>query len=117
MSAYGPLFDNMNIPKESELKLECTLGEFNDICKNYHRDNPQSVQANKKVNKFAQRIRILNALELSYDLTCEELEDYIGLSHQSCSARLSELKREGKIRKIGVRNTRSGSPAAVYQAI
>jgi hypothetical protein len=91
-----------------------------DICSNRHGGNPESVQANKKVDKFAQRIRILDVIEKwAYGslrgLTCEEVEDLAKLSHQSCSARISELKREGKIKKIGVRNTRSGSPAAVYQ--
>lgn len=96
-----------------------------DVCRNYHKGNPMSVQANKVAHKgkIGARQRIIEALRASSHrggLTREELEHETipnGLSHQSCSARLSELRREGKIKIVGERKTRSGSLAAVYQAI
>jgi DNA-binding Lrp family transcriptional regulator len=90
-----------------------------DITENYHRGNPQSIEANKVAAKYklSARQRILEELQGDSELTCEDLEAFTKLSHQTCSARISDLKREGKIKQIGIRNTRSGSPAAVYQAI
>lgn len=95
-----------------------------DITKNYHRGNPQSVKANEIAHKYKipARQRILEELELERShfhlgMTCEELEHLTSLSHQTCSARLSELRREGKIKVVGERKTRSGSDAAVYQAL
>lgn len=94
-----------------------------DICQNYHRGNPQSVKANEIAHKYKipARQRILEALENDVlkvrGLTCEDLEMWTNLSHQTCSARLSDLKHEGKIKVVGVRKTRSGSDAAVYQAL
>jgi hypothetical protein len=92
-----------------------------DICKNYHKENPMSVQANKIASKgkAGARLRILSLFSprcIKEDWTCEEIETELKLSHQTCSARLSELRREGKIKIVGERKTRSGSPAAVYQA-
>src|ERR1043166_5743786 len=88
-----------------------------DITANYHRGNPQSVEAGQKAHKGAEiaRKRILEALRRSNGLSCDQLEELTGLSHQSCSARISELKREGKIVKAGTRQTRSGCNAAVYK--
>lgn len=97
-----------------------------DICARKHGGNPQSVKANVIAHKYklSARQRILEELQRqpswgaeSTGHTCEELECWTGLSHQTCSARLSELRREGKIKVVGERMTRSGSPAAVYQAI
>jgi predicted transcriptional regulator len=90
-----------------------------DICKNYHKGNEQSVAANMIAAPFkvSTRVKIILALKTRGDQTCEELEKELQLSHQACSARISELKRDGLIRKIGTRPTRSGCQAAVYQAL
>ena len=97
-----------------------TLGPLFDICANRHKGNEQSVTANKNVDKHSQRWMILGIFDgANLDgrgLTCEEIEILTDRSHQSCSARISELKRDGLIRKIGTRPTRSGCQAAVYQA-
>lgn len=78
-----------------------------------------SVEANKVASKgkVSNRQRILSEFHFGSgrDLTCEEIENITNLSHQTCSARLSELRREGKIKIVGERKTRSGSSAAVYQ--
>lgn len=86
-----------------------------DICENRHQGNPFSVQANHKPNKEAQQARIVEALRAVQPTSCEALEGATGLSHQSCSARISELKREGKIVICGEGKTRSGSGCAVYE--
>lgn len=98
------------------------IGPLFDICANKHGGNPMSVEANKIAHKgkVRARQRIIEELmdgEENGGLTCEELEQVTLLSHQTCSARLSELRREGKIKIVGQRKTRSGSPASVYQAI
>lgn len=96
---------------------------MDDICKNYHRGNVNSIEANKIAHKYkiGGKQRILEALDNgqlgNLDLTCEQLEYETGLSHQTCSARLSDLKRDNKIKIVGTRKTRSGSPASVYVAI
>lgn len=47
--------------------------------------------------------------------TTDELETQLGLSHQSASARVSTLKKQGAIVENGQRRkTRSGRNAAVY---
>ena len=89
-----------------------------DICASNHRGNEQSVAANKKPDKQLQKLVIMHCIiQSDSGRTCEEIETLIHLPHQSCSARISELKREGLIRKIGTRPTRSGCQAAVYQAV
>ena len=86
-----------------------------DICKKYHGGNQESVDANPThTRKYKDRTRIMEWLSRVMDGTCDEAEVALNLSHQSASARFSELKREGKIEKCGVRPTRSGCMAAVY---
>ena len=90
-----------------------------DITSNYHRGNLQSVQANPSENvKLRDRWRIMSVLKESavWGMTCDEMEQELGMSHQSCSARFSELKRDGQIAQIGRRPTRSGRQAGVYRA-
>jgi predicted HTH transcriptional regulator len=110
--------DSMTPEQLDTLKLK---GMLPDITRNYHRGNPQSVAANKVAHKFKlsarQRILHVFATPNQRHWTCEEIEGASGLSHQTCSARLSELKRDGKIKQIGTRKTRSGSPAAIYQVV
>jgi predicted transcriptional regulator len=98
------------------------IGPLFDICARNHGGNEQSVEANKKAHKHSVRLMILGMLDprslASKDgRTCDEIEDITGLPHQSCSARISELKRDGLIKKVGTRPTRSGCQAAVYQAV
>lgn len=94
------------------------LGPLFDICANRHRGNEQSIAANKAAKKSTERQQILEILNFgNANLTCEDLEKVSGISHQSCSARISELKRDGLIVKIGTRPTKSGCQAAVYKAV
>lgn len=93
-----------------------------DICRNYHGGNPESEAANEETLKSRDRKRIHDVL-LSAGLqgrTCDELEIVTGLSHQTCSARCSELLRDGiivrkpdPVLKYMRRPTRTGCQAAV----
>ena len=87
-----------------------------DICRTHHGGNEQSEAANASVHasKQAMRERILRLLA-EQPRTCDELEMLTGCSHQSCSARLSELRLYGKVRRSGQRATRSGRMAAVLE--
>jgi predicted transcriptional regulator len=46
--------------------------------------------------------------------TCDETEQALELSHQSASARITELRKAGDIEAVATRPTRTGSAAAVY---
>ena len=50
-------------------------------------------------------------------MTCDEVERWTGLSHQTASARVNELWMAGRLQDSGLRRkTRSGRNAAVYVA-
>lgn len=89
-----------------------------DICEGNHGGNVNSKQARQRTNAAADRRRILAAIQAAghEGKTCDELEAQLGLSHQSCSARCSELKRSGAVRERGYRLTRTGSKAGVLVA-
>ena len=90
--------------------------ELFDICANNHKGNPHSVAANAKihVDKRPMREKIYDLIAHRQHPTCEEIEIALGLKHQSVSARISELKRAGRIIITGERETLSGCMAATY---
>ena len=49
--------------------------------------------------------------------TCDEVEEFTGKSHQTISPAINALMRDGLIRAIGKRPTRSRRPANVWQAV
>lgn len=50
--------------------------------------------------------------------TCDRLEQVLGMSHQTTSARLNDLARRGKILDSGRREkTRTGRPAICWKAV
>jgi predicted ArsR family transcriptional regulator len=60
---------------------------------------------------------ILHFLKIHQDATCDQIEDYMGIKHQTASARLKGLADKGLIRDSGARRpTRSGRAARVYVA-
>jgi len=65
---------------------------------------------------MSQRERILEAIRESSDgLTCEELEERLGIIHRSVTPRVGELTNAGLIKNSGLkRPTKSGSTAAVF---
>jgi DNA-binding Lrp family transcriptional regulator len=78
-----------------------------DICKNYHHNNPQSVLAFESVQPKISSLKriILNAFDGGKELICREVEEITGLPHQTASARICELKRDGLLKKTDkVRN-------------
>lgn len=92
-----------------------------DITRNYYRGNPESINAGRQNqhNAARQRQRILEiAIQRGgYGVTCDEAECVLSMAHQSCSARFSELKRDGLlVPGLFTRQTRSGSNARVMFA-
>lgn len=58
---------------------------------------------------------IIETLHKEGDLTCDELEQVTGLSHQTASGSLSTLQKNGFVGRTNVpRKTRSGSNANPY---
>lgn len=50
--------------------------------------------------------------------TCDEVEERLGMRHQTASARIRELSQKGHIRDSGLRRTtRSGRPATVWKPV
>ena len=49
--------------------------------------------------------------------TCDELEIRLGLTHQSCSAAINRLMRDGRVIATDSRTTRSGRRARVWVAV
>lgn len=66
------------------------------------------------MTRAAQRTRILTAIATKPD-TCDALELRLNMRHQTCSARITELRALGYVRRIGRRETRSGCRAWVLQ--
>jgi hypothetical protein len=60
-------------------------------------------------------VAIADAGEGGY--TTDELEALLGLAHQTCSPRVNELARRGRIRANGTRKTRRGRAAIVWVAV
>jgi len=88
-----------------------------DICQSRHRGNPESVAANERVQDFKRgdQARIWLFLKRSGPCTCKELEYCLEMKHQTCSARLSELKADGWVVKTGKRRDGAAEVRAVTQ--
>lgn len=93
-----------------------------DVCRPRHRGNRESRDANEAVqpSKKALQQKIWDFIKRRgpHGATCDEAEVALGLSHQTCSARFTELAQAGRIRKLADRRaTRSGSKAAVWVVV
>lgn len=87
-----------------------------DITIGYHLGNAFSLEANEKAEsaKDKDRARIVRLLDAhSAGLTCEEIESRLRMKHQTASARLTELKRDGVVIVSGRRRTSTGTQAGV----
>lgn len=94
--------------------------EEKDPTANFHGGNPFSEAAHEdaKETKEVLRWKVYSLIEASPDgLTCDEVEIAIRRTHQTVSARITELKAEGRLIVVGRRPTRSGSTAGVYVAL
>jgi len=98
-----------------------TQAKLFDICRANHGGNEASEAAHEDniPNAEAQRRTILALIQAAgaQGLTCDEIEVSTGLPHQSASARCSELKKAGKVRERGWRQTRRGSKAGVLVGV
>jgi len=97
--------------------LSGELAHHADVCERHHRGNDCSKAANRVTDKAAGQERILNYLSTVKDSTCDEAEQQLGMSHQTCSARFSELKRDGKIIPTVKRPTRGGCDAQAFRIL
>src|SRR5262245_66132246 len=92
--------------------------DYNDICANRHKGNERSQDANRDTapRKLRARERLLQAWEAygAEGTIAEVVGDVLGMRHQTCSARCSELKRDGLLVRTGrTARTSSGSLADV----
>jgi hypothetical protein len=113
---------------QGALDFESTREEriYADICRNNHGGEYFSENANEGTApvREIQRGRIIAYFETVKDSTCEEAEKALSLRHQTCSARFSELKRDGMITAVFIqkdqrayRLTGSGKEAGVYRLV
>jgi predicted HTH transcriptional regulator len=89
-----------------------------DITSNRHGGNEQSTEARHSIDASEIRKRVLDYIKQVGDagVTCDELEQILELSHQTASARCSELKEQKLVDVRGTRKTRSGRNAGVLIA-
>lgn len=88
-----------------------------DPCVNYHSNADTSVEAWGTISDTTEAIkeRIYTIILNFGGATCEEVEKRTKLSHQTVSARITELVKELKIKDSGIRRkTKSGRNARVY---
>ena len=90
-----------------------------DICQSNHGRADTSVAAYEWVRDSlpAARQRVFELIEAAepFGLTCDQVEQLLQKPHQSVSARMTELKRDGHIVDSRKRRpTRTGSTARVY---
>jgi Fic family protein len=91
------------------------LFDDDDICRNRHKAEPFSEAANPTpMQKSRDRYKIVMFLKENGGHTAEEIERKLKLGRSTVSARMSELKRDGVIKRIGRRPTTTGSTAGVY---
>ena len=93
---------------------------WQDICERNHKGNLQSIAAHDSIisNKKRALEKIFGYIDSRSDgATCDEIELALNISHQTASARCSELKASGLIHSIGIRPTRSGRGAAVLRTV
>ncbi len=67
-------------------------------------------------NPFTQRQYVYEIIAALGGATCDEVEEYTEMLHQSVSMRISELLKRNRIEYTDERRkTRSGYPARVYR--
>lgn len=93
-----------------------------DVCKNKHNGADTSAAAFQSTTTMsralARNIVYSQIFAFPCGVTCDAVEEATGMSHQTCSARITELVIEGKIRDTGERRkTRTGRTARVYVVV
>src|SRR4051794_1264922 len=96
------------------------MTDDDDITRNYHKGDPYSAEAFESLtsqDKERDKIRI-RGLMLNTDpkrgITCDEAEDILDMSHQTCSARFSDMKKDNELMKVSERETRTGRKAGAW---
>lgn len=85
-----------------------------------HNGTDTSVEAAHSIENSLPRLerRVFEIVLLQDGATCDEVERFAGLSHQTASARLRGLAKRGAIRDTGLRRpTRSGRNAIVWEVV
>ena len=88
-----------------------------DITQNKHGGDPESIAANKRVNKVLDRTVVLNLITDAgaQGLTLDEISERLDRPPNVISGRITELKERGLIAASDARRkTRTGSLAKVY---
>jgi hypothetical protein len=87
-----------------------------DICQRHHGGNAESVAAHLCTDKERDTKRILGHLRSVGEATCDEVEIALNIKHQTASARMSEMNRDGMIVPGHRRRTSSGCWAQAWAA-
>jgi predicted HTH transcriptional regulator len=74
-----------------------------DICSNKHNQNAQSKEANKKVNKAVDKLRVLTILREQGQATSKQIAEIMNKQLHQISGRISELKSDAIIEETGSR--------------
>jgi len=93
------------------------MRESHDPTQLFHHGEQFSSEAHKSIKHDKARVRelVFNCIkEAQNGRTCDEIETELELSHQSASARMTELKANNRIKLVFKRATRSGRLAGVY---
>lgn len=106
----------MSIPRCEATKLELW-----DVCQNRHGGNPESSAAFNKIYSrlTAAQERVLRCIRDAGERgrSNDDICIVLGLTPNQVSPRLTELRIQGRIGKIGTRPTRSGCSAAIWRAL
>jgi len=74
-----------------------------DICSNKHQQNTQSREANKRVNKEIDRLRVLTIIREKGQATSKQIANIMGKGLNQISGRITELKADAIIEDTGLR--------------
>ena len=92
-----------------------------DICARRHKGSPESTGANKRIAPLKEGLRrkvyVFISLFGPQGASCEDVERGLGLKHQTASARVSELRRDGWIASVGRGKTSSGAGCTLFRAL
>ena len=122
------LFYKIRIGENNLLRCNCKGFKFKGFCSHVKKlrwvckkktRNTSAVSLEAKLSQSSAKmagdfIKILNELK-RYPRTCDELEIVLGMIHQTCAARISNLFYMGYIESTGEeRKTRTGRKAIVW---
>lgn len=105
-------------PQSNKKRKPVTGKAFEAVFKNPPlKNSPSNKPSLKATDLSTLQIKVLLAIKNAgkNGRTSDELENQLGLSHQTCSPRVSELVRRGLIKDSKLRRvTQAGRPATVW---